>query len=45
MVDLYRDFPQQLNDGNDITSLHWYLRFATVGSGSRAEAVLKTRTV
>jgi len=45
MVDFYRDSPQQLNDGNDTTSLHWYLRFAAVGSGCCAEAVLKTRTV
>ena len=50
MVDLYslslhRDFSQQLNDRNDVTSLHWYFRFATVGSGSSAEGVLKTHIV
>jgi len=45
MVDFCRDSPQQLNDGNDTTSLHCYLRFATVGSGCCAESVLKTRTV
>jgi hypothetical protein len=44
-ADFYRDSPQQLNDGNATTSLHWYLRFATVRIGWCAETVLKTYTV